>query len=425
MKNRVVITGMGVYAPNAVNIQDFKTALREGRSGIHYVPQLEEMKFGCRIAGIPKMLTDSQINILKKAQLPVTSDTIRYAVVTAIEAWKDAGLDINANKDEADWNTGAMLGCGVSDMKTIAEILIPMVNQGKARRMGSQIVEQVMGSGVSASIGGVLGLGNQVTSNSSACNTGSEAIVESTWRIRSGRAKRMIAGGVEGSSPYIWAGFDSMRVLATKFNDRPEEGSRPMSASAGGFVPGSGAGLLILEDLETALKRGARIYAEIVGAQTNCGGQRGGGSMTAPNPQGVQRCIREAIIDAGISSGDIDAINGHLTATFADPYEIKNWSEALNKGPDQFPYINSTKSMIGHCLGATGAIEIIASVLEMDGNFLHPSLNCEDIHPDIESFADKVVRTLKDDIDINIIAKASFGFGDVNSCLILKKWNIV
>ncbi|KPA12092.1 beta-ketoacyl-ACP synthase, partial [Candidatus Magnetomorum sp. HK-1] len=235
----------------------------------------------------------------------------------------------------------------------------------------------------------------------------------------------MLAGGVEGSSPYIWAGFDSMRVLSTKFNDRPTEGSRPMSASACGFVPGSGAGVLLLENLDTALERGARIYAEIIGAQTNCGGQRAGGSMTAPNPHGVQRCIRQAIFDAGISPDDIDAINGHLTATYADPYEIKNWSEALERGPDNFPYINSTKSMIGHCLGATGAIETIAAVLEMEGRFLHPSLNCEDIHPDIEPFVDKVVQKLKENIDLNIIAKASFGFGDVNSCLIIKKWNNV
>jgi 3-oxoacyl-(acyl-carrier-protein) synthase len=423
MKNRVVITGMGIYAPNAVNLQDFNDALKQGRSGIQFVPKLEALKFGCRIGGIPKPLSDDQLEFLKRFQVPVSSDTIGYAVITAMEAWKDAGLTLDMNKEKADWDTGAMIGCGISDMKTIAETLIPKVDSGKARRMGSQIVEQVMGSGVSASIGGVFGLGNQVTSNSSACNTGTEAIVEGSWRIRTGRAKRMLVGGVEGSSLYIWAGFDSMRVLQTKFNDRPQQGSRPMSASASGFVPGSGAGVLIIEDLETALARGAKIYAEISGAHTNCGGQREGGTMTAPNPKGVQRCVQKAMLDANISSNDIDAINGHLTATFADPYEIKNWSEALEKEPDQFPYINSTKSMIGHCLGATGAIETIASVLELNDSFLHPSINCEDVHPDIEKFEGSIVRELKQNLNLNIIAKASFGFGDVNSCLILKKWN--
>ena len=204
-----------------------------------------------------------------------------------------------------------------------------------------------------------------MTSNSSACNTGSEAIVEGAWKIQTGCAKRMLVGGVEGVSPYIWAGFDSMRVLSTKFNDRPTEGSRPMSASASGFVPGSGTGVLIVEDLDTALKRDARIYCEIIGSHTNCGGQRSGGTMTAPNPHGVQRCIRQAVKNAGISPDDIDTINGHLTATYADPHEIKNWSKALEREPDNFPYINSTKSMIGHCLGAAGAIETIATVLEI------------------------------------------------------------
>ena len=232
----------------------------------------------------------------------------------------------------------------------------------------------------------------------------------------------MLAGGSEGATPYIWAGFDSMRVIARKFNDQPEKGSRPMSASANGFVPGAGAGVLVLEDLETALNRGARIYAEILGGHVNSGGQRNGGSMTAPNPEGVQRCIRSALVDADTTPDEIDAINGHLTATFADPGEIKNWSQALKREPQDFPYINSTKSMIGHCLGAAGAIESVAVVLQLHGGFLHPSINCEDVHPEIEAYADKIPHTVKEFPELKIIAKACFGFGDVNSCLIFKKW---
>jgi 3-oxoacyl-(acyl-carrier-protein) synthase len=212
-----------------------------------------------------------------------------------------------------------------------------------------------------------------------------------------------------------------MRVLARKFNDQPEKGSRPMSGTACGFVPGAGAGALVLEDLETALARGARIYAEITGAMLNCGGQRGGGSMTAPNPEGVVRCIKDAVKDAGIRPDEIDMINGHLTATFADPYEVKNWSDALNRGPDNFPYINSTKSMIGHCLGAAGAIETAAAVLELYKGFIHPSVNCEDVHPLIESFAGRIARTCLEVPELKTIAKASFGFGDVNSCIIIQK----
>jgi 3-oxoacyl-(acyl-carrier-protein) synthase len=213
-----------------------------------------------------------------------------------------------------------------------------------------------------------------------------------------------------------------MRVICRKFNDRPEAASRPMSASACGFVPGSGGALLMLEDLETARSRGARIYAEVLGGAVNCGGHRMGGSITAPNPQGVQRCIRAALSDAGIMPGAVDAINGHLTATFADPGEVKGWSQALGRGPDAFPWINSTKSLIGHCLGAAGAIECVAVVLQLHRGFLHPSVNCEDIHPEIEPFTDRIPRTCIEHQGLKIIAKAGFGFGDVNSCLIFRKW---
>ncbi|HLE18333.1 MAG TPA: beta-ketoacyl synthase N-terminal-like domain-containing protein, partial [Syntrophales bacterium] len=293
---------------------------------------------------------------------------------------------------------------------------------GKVRRMGSRIVEQVMNSGTSACVAGLLGLGNQVTSNSSACSTGNEAVFEGMMRIRLGLAKRALVGGTEGSSPYIWAGFDAMRVMSRKYNDQPEKASRPMSESANGFAPGAGGAVLILEDLETALERGVRIYAEVLGGYVNCGGQRQGGSMTAPNPEGVKKCIKGAIADADIDPRSIDAINGHLTATFADPYEVKNWSEALGRGPDDFPYINSTKSMIGHCLGAAGAMECVAVVLQLNKGFVHPSINCEDIHPDLAAFVDKIPQKFIEKPDIKIIAKAGFGFGDVNSCLIFKKW---
>ena len=161
--------------------------------------------------------------------------------------------------------------------------MIPRVNAGKVRRLGSTAVEQTMASAVSACVGGLLGLGGQVTSNSSACTTGTEAVVDAFLQIKEGRAKRMMAGGSEGNSKYIWGSFDAMRVLSSKYNDTPEQASRPMSASAAGFVPSSGSGVLMLEELESAKARGAKIYAEIIGGHVNCGGQRGGGSITAPN----------------------------------------------------------------------------------------------------------------------------------------------
>lgn len=422
MKKRVVVTGMGVVSPNAIGLRDFEDALRKGRSGIRFIPKLEELNFSCQIGGIPEHFDDNAQNHPCGKHLSGLSDNIGYASMAAIDAWQDAGLEMHGNNGYVDWDTGAIIGCGICGMDTIATTVVPTVNAGKVRRLGSQIVEKVMGSGVSACVAGILGLGNQVTSNSSACSTGTEAVAEATWRIRMGLAKRMVAGGAEGASPYTWGGFDAMRVLSRKFNDQPEKGSRPMSASACGFVPGAGAGVLVVEALETALDRGGKIYAEILGAVVNCGGQRGGGSMTAPNPEGAQRCIQGALDDAGICPDEIDLINGHLTATFADPHEIENWSRALGRGPGNFPFIHSTKSMIGHCLGAAGAIETIAAILEIYKGFIHPSINCDDLHPDIEVYANKIVRTCMAVPQLKIVAKASFGFGDVNSCLILKKW---
>jgi 3-oxoacyl-(acyl-carrier-protein) synthase len=423
MNHRVVVTGMGVVSPNATGLENFKKALREGKSGIRFIPRLEELKFSCQIGGTPEHVEEALQDYFNQKNLPYLSDSVGYALAAAIEAWKDAGMEIPNDTDPTDWDTGAIIGSGVSDMNTIGEHVVPKVNAGNVRRIGTRVAEQVMSSAPSARIAGVFGIGNQITSNSSACSTGTEAIVEAVLKIRIGWAKRMLAGSTEGPSPYAWGAFDSMRVLSRKFNDQPEKGSRPMSESAGGFVPGAGAGILVLESLESAQERNARIYAEIIGVHVNCGGQRNGGSMTAPNPEGVRRCIQGAIQDAHINPDEIDAINGHLTATYADPHEIKNWSMALNRGPQSFPFVNATKSMIGHCLGAAGSIETVAAVLELEGGFLHPSINCEDLHPEITSFSDRIVRHCLDFPELKVLAKASFGFGDVNSCLILKKWD--
>ncbi len=315
-----------------------------------------------------------------------------------------------------------MLGTGIGGMDTIAERVVPLVDAGRARRLGSTTVEQVMASGTSARIGGLLALGNQVTSNSSACSTGSEAIIAGMQRIRAGLAKRMLCGGSEGASPYIWAGFDAMRVLSRNFNDMPGQASRPLSGSAGGFVPAAGAGMLVLESLASAQARGATILAEVLGGEVNCGGHRGGGSMTAPNPHGVQRCIRAALGDAGVTADEIDLVNGHLTATGADPREVENWSAALERGPGRFPLLTATKSLVGHGLGAAGGIEAVASVLMLREQRVHGSINCEDLHAEIAPFSASIPRSTRHVPGLRTLAKSSFGFGDVNAVLVLRRW---
>jgi len=195
-----------------------------------------------------------------------------------------------------------------------------------------------------------------------------------------------------------------------------------MSADAAGFVPGSGAGALVLEDLEFALERGAKIYAEVLGGDVNSGGQRAEGSMTAANNEAVQRCIRAALKNSGVKASEIDLINGHLTATGKDSVEIENWIKALDL-KEPFPLINSLKGMTGHCLSASGSIESVASVLQLSRGFVFPNINCEMINSEIlalipeESIPRKTLNR-----NINIIAKASFGFGDVNAVVLLKKY---
>lgn len=414
---------MGVLAPNAHGLAAFAGALREGKSGIQFHQHLADAKFACQVGGIPDGVDEIKTEYLSSDELFAMNPNMVYAAIAAIDAWTDAGFERTPrDSDEVHWDAGAIIGTGIGGIDTIAETLGPKTDAGRVRRLGSTMVEQIMSSGNSARICGLLALGNQVTTNSSACNTGTEAIVDAFHRIRAGRATRMLAGGSEGHSHYIWAGFDAMKVLNRTRNDAPAEASRPMSASAAGFVPGSGAGVLMLETLESARARGARIYAEILGGAVNAGGHRMGGSMTAPNATGVRRCIRAAVDMAGVDSRDIGAINGHLTATFADPLEVANWSAALELAPGEMPLIHSTKSLIGHALGAAGGIESVAAVLELHHGFVHGSVNCEDVHPDLEPYAASIVHHTVERPDLEIMAKASFGFGDVNGCLIFRKY---
>jgi len=423
MNHRVVISGLGVVAPNASTLDEFRAALREGRSGIRKIERLEELRFGCQVAGIPEGVEALAEKTFSEEERMAMNGNMTYAGLAAVEAWTDAGLELpEAGDDRVDWDTGAIVGTGIGGLDVVAERVVPLTDAGKVKRLGSTTVEQVMSSNCSAKIGGLFGLGNQVSTNSSACTTGTEAIYSGYSRIRQGLATRMLCGASEGSSHYIWAGFDAMRVMARGFNDTPEEASRPMSASAAGFVPGSGAGILVLESLESAEQRGASIYAEVLGGAVNCGGHRMGGSMTAPNPTGVQRCIRGALADAGIDGDRIDAISGHLTATMADPRELENWSLALRRTPESLPPITATKSLVGHALGAAGAIESVAAILMLEGGFVHPARNCDDLHTEIEPYAAAVPHTTRELPGLDVIMKAGFGFGDVNACLVFKKW---
>jgi 3-oxoacyl-[acyl-carrier-protein] synthase II len=273
-----------------------------------------------------------------------------------------------------------------------------------------------MSSAVSANIGGLLGLGGQVTTNSSACSTGAEAIANAFWIIKEGRSKRMLAGAAEGMSQYTWATFDGMRVLARGFNEVPTKASRSMSASANGFVPGAGSGMLMLESLESAEARGAKIYAEVIGYGANGDAYH----MTAPSPEGegAARCMALALKDAGIPPQAVDHINAHGTST---EYNDINETQAIKKVFGERAYkipVSSTKSMTGHLLGAAGAVEGIYSVLALKEGIIPPTINYE--NPDPQCDLDYVPNRARK-ADIRVVLSNSFGFGGTNACVIFRR----
>lgn len=409
-------------APNGVGLNAFSEALKNGRSGIKFKPELERLKFRCQIAGRPEIPEDMLGRYFTPLELRgLNSSGIVYGVISGMDAWKDAGLPTGPDA-ETDWESGIIFGTGILGVDKFREGIY-LIDDKNTRRVGSTTVVQTMASGISAYLNSKLACGNQVTTNSSACTTGTEAVLMAADRIRSGKAKRVLAGSCSDSGPYVWGGFDAMRILPYKYSDNPEAGSRPMSESASGFVPGSGAGALLLEDLESAQKRGAKIYAEVLGGHINSGGQRGGGSMTAPNSDAVQRCIKNALFDASVKPEEIDAINGHLTATAMDATEIKNWSEALDLKGKDFPLINSLKGMTGHCLSAAGSVESVAAVLQISNNYVFGNLNSEDLHPQIEELIGREkVPTKTIEQEVNTVVKASFGFGDVNAVVVFGRW---
>src|SRR5476651_885961 len=386
MSRRVVVTGIGVVSPNGVGVPAFLDAIQKGKSGIKFMPLYRELNFSCQVAGKPDFVWDNLKQYISEVTFHGLKGTnIGYGITAALDAWADAGFEYDT--DEPRWDTGCIFGNSVADTEAMKTV-ITRVDNKEARKLGSRVVEQAMNSGVTSYISGRLGLGNMITTNSSACATGTQAILMGYDYIKQGSAKRMLVGSSEYVDPYVYGAFDSMRVLSRKFNDQPEKASRPMSITAGGFVPGSGAAALILEDLDFALERGATIYAEILGGSSNSGGQRGGGSMTAPNPIGVMKSITEALISSQIHPEQIDLVSGHLTATMADKQEIQNWSTALNRRGKDFPLINSMKSMIGHCLSAAGSIESVAAILQIKYNFAHPNINIDDPNPGITDIID-------------------------------------
>ncbi|PZP50791.1 MAG: beta-ketoacyl-ACP synthase [Pseudopedobacter saltans] len=424
---RIVITGMGVVSPNGIGTIAFDKALRTGKSGIRKLKCLEELGFRCQVAGVPPMSMRSKKvkRFLDEHQIPeIKSSGILYGLIALIEAWKNARLDI-LNRFDSKLRIGCFFGTGSNGAET-TERIIDVIDGDFLRSNESQEFIQCMASAVSVYANRLLNLNGPVTTFSSACITGTESLIQAYNYIKNGIADIIVVGSSESADPYVWSPFDAMFATAQNKYDNPSKTSCPLSQNTSGFVPSAGAGVLVVESLESALKRNARIYAELLGGHVNSGGQRDGGSMTIGNLEGMQRCIVNTLKETSLFSRDIDLISGHLTSTIGDVYEIKSWVNALGLEKDLFPYINSTKSLIGHSLSASGTIESIASILQLEGNYIHPSINAFPLNEEISSLISLSKIPYEKSIAYNLktILKISFGFGDINACIALRKYNI-
>lgn len=423
-KKRIVITGIGAISPNAIGVEAFGKALFEGKSGITFQPESKELNFRCQIAGTPPLTEDYMTKYFPNVYLEVLKNkSIIYGCLAGLEAWEMAGLQSGKDRKK---NIGIVMGAGATGMDGFSQIPFERINQGKNKGLGTTIIPQCMNSGAASYLNQLLGTGGPMISNSSACSTGSEAVLIGYEQLQLGKVDIMLCGSSEGIGRFIWGAFDSMRILASNSNDLPESASKPMSKHSAGFVPAGGAGALILETLESAEKREATILAEVIGVARNCGGQRGGGSMTAPNPEAAIECIKDSIAVADIHASEIDLISGHLTSTMADPLEISNWVEALGLPKNELPPINTPKSMIGHCISAAGSLEAVACVLQLKDQFIHKNINLDEdsIHDKIsELYPVEKIPLTSVKKEIGTIIKSNFGFGDVNCSLVFRKFN--
>lgn len=418
---RVVVTGVGVVAPGATGVPALERLLITGRSVVRYDPRLANLNFNCRVSGQCSASSEELSAVLTPLeQRRWTSTGIRFALLAGREALVMSGLPEVSGA--ADTRRGVVFGGSVPSLDVLRDAFA-LTDAGKAKKLGSTAVELQMPSTPAAHLAARLGAGGQVTCNSAACATGTEALILGYERIKRGEVDVVLVGSTEVESPHLWSGFDALRVLSFKHNDAPERASRPMSATANGLVPCGGAGALLLERMSAAVQRNAPILAEVLGGHVNCGAQRQGGSMTAQNPFAMRQCVHEALVRCRTEPHEVDAISGHLTATQADPFEIACWSDVLQRRGETFPWVNAPKALWGHALTASGAIELVAGVVQVRNGFLHASPNCEDLHPAIADLVDtrRVVRETSRPSRLRVLAKASFGFGDVNACVFLAK----
>ncbi len=411
-KKRVVVTGLGAITPIGIGTSEYWNALKEGKSGIDNITKFDASEFRTKIGGEVKNF--DPVDYIDKKDAKRMDRFTQFAVAATGMALDDATLDISKEDSE---RVGVVMGTGVGGIETLEKQFHVFYDRGPGRVSPFFIPMMIsnMAAGQIAIMYGVKGI-NETTV--SACASGTNAIGAAYRFIQNGEADMIITGGAEAAiTPMSFAGFCSMKAMSTK-NEVPSEASRPFDAQRDGFIMGEGSGILILEELSHALKRGARIYAELVGYGLTADAYH----ITAPAPdgEGAARAMHNAINDAGISPDDVQYINAHGTSTeLNDKYETMAIKTVFKDHAYKLA-VSSTKSMTGHLLGGAGGIESIATVLSIYNDFATPTINLKTPDPDCD--LDYVPNTGRK-LDINYALKNTFGFGGQNATLAFKKYS--
>lgn len=401
---RVVVTGMGIVSCLGNNIAAVSESLRNGRSGISRQPVYEEMGFRSHIAG--QVDIDLKEHIDRKT-LRFMGNAAGYSYISMQQAIEDAGL---SEDQVSNIRTGLIMGSGGASSENLVEAADILRERG-LKRVGPYRVTQTMGSTTSACLATPFKIKGVNYSISSACSTSAHCIGVAMEQIQLGKQDVVFAGGGEEEHWTLTALFDAMGALSTKYNDNPEQASRTYDANRDGFVIAGGGGCLVLEELEHAKARGAKIYAEVVGY----GATSDGHDMVAPSGEGAVRCMQLAMSTV---DGDIDYINTHGTSTpVGDVAELKAIREVFG---DNIPPLASTKSLSGHSLGAAGVQEAIYSLIMMNENFIAASANVETLDDAADGMP--VVTEVREGANIKRALSNSFGFGGTNACLVMEKY---
>ncbi len=402
---RVVVTGLGIVSSIGDDANQVAQSLKQARSGITRAEDFARLGFRSQVAGAPHLRPE---DVIDRRKMRFMADGAGWAYVSMRQAIADAGLE---EADISNERTGLIVGTGGPSTRAIVAAADTAREKGP-RRVGPFVVPKAMSSTASAILSTYFSIRGLSYSISSACSTSSHCIGNAAEMIQWGKQDIMFAGGAEELDWTLSVLFDAMGAMSSKYNETPATASRAYDANRDGFVIAGGGGILVLEELEHAKARGAKIHCELVGY----GATSDGHDMVAPSGEGAVRCMKQALETV---DSPIDYINPHATSTpIGDVREIEAIREVFG---DDVPPISATKSLTGHSLGAAGVQESIYSILMMRENFICESANIEQLDPEFEDMP--IVRTRKDDAKLDTVLSNSFGFGGTNATLVFRRYN--